>query len=100
MNIITILTLSFFIFFIGIFGIMINRKNILTVIICFELILLSVNLNLLFASYYLDDILGQIFVVMILTVASAETSIGLAILIIFFRLRGSIAIDLIKQLKG
>lgn len=62
--------------------------------------MLSVNLNLLFASYYLDDILGQIFVVMILTVASAETSIGLAILIIFFRLRGSIAIDLIKQLKG
>jgi|TARA_B110001452_G_C15221842_1_gene423582 NADH-quinone oxidoreductase subunit K len=100
MNIITIFALSFFIFFIGIFGIMINRKNILTVIICFELILLSVNLNLLFASYYLDDILGQIFVVMILTVASAETSIGLAILIIFFRLRGSIAIDLIKQLKG
>ena len=100
MNIITIFALSFFIFFIGIFGIMINRKNILTVIICFELILLSVNLNLLFASYFLDDILGQIFVVMILTVASAETSIGLAILIIFFRLRGSIAIDLIKQLKG
>ena len=78
----------------------INRKNVLTVIICIELILLSINLNLLMSAFYLDDILGQIFVIMILTVASAESSIGLAILIIYYRLRGTIAIELIKNLKG
>ena len=78
----------------------INRKNVLTVIICIELVLLSINLNLLMSAFYLDDILGQIFVIMILTVASAESSIGLAILIIYYRLRGTIAIELIKNLKG
>ena len=72
----------------------------LTVIICIELILLSINLNLLMSAYYLDDILGQIFVIMILTVAAAETSIGLAILIIYYRIRGTIAIEFINYLKG
>jgi|TARA_B100001250_G_scaffold404796_2_gene421288 NADH-quinone oxidoreductase subunit K len=91
---------SFGLFFIGLFGIFINRKNVLTVIICIELILLSINLSLLMSAFYLDDILGQIFVVMILTVAAAESSIGLAILIIYYRLRGTIAIEFINYLKG
>tara|TARA_B100001741_G_C16215303_1_gene442221 strand:- start:215 stop:517 length:303 start_codon:yes stop_codon:yes gene_type:complete len=100
MNFITFYFISFTIFFIGLFGLFINRKNILTVIICLELILLSVNLNLLMSAYYLDDNLGQIFVVMILTVAAAESSIGLAILIIYYRLRGTIAIEFINYLKS
>ena len=62
--------------------------------------LLSVNLNLLMSAFYLDDILGEIFVILILTVAAAETSIGLAILIVYFRLNGTIAIEFINQLKG
>ena len=72
----------------------------LTVIICIELILLSINLNLLISAFYLDDVLGEIFVVIILTVAAAESSIGLAILIIYYRLRGTIAIEFINLLKG
>ena len=100
MNFITFYFISVALFFIGLFGMFINRKNVLTVIICIELILLSINLNLLMSAFYLDDILGQIFVIMILTVASAESSIGLAILIIYYRLRGTIAIELIKNLKG
>jgi len=100
MNFLAFFFISFCLFFIGLFGIFINRKNVLTVIICIELILLSVNLNLLLSAFYLDDILGQIFVILILTVASAETSIGLAILIIYYRLRGTIAIEFINLLKG
>jgi NADH-quinone oxidoreductase subunit K len=100
MNFIIIFFVSLAIFLIGLFGIFINRKNLLTVIICIELILLSVNLNLLTTAFYLDDILGEIFVVFILTVAAAESSIGLAILIIYYRLRGTIAIQFINTLKG
>jgi NADH-quinone oxidoreductase subunit K len=100
MNFITFYIISFVIFCIGILGIFLNRKNLLTIIICIELILLSINLNLLIAAFYLDDILGQIFVVMILTVASAESSIGLAILIIYYRITGTIAIEFINYLKS
>lgn len=100
MNFITIFSLSLGLFFIGLFGIFINRKNLLTVIICIELILLSINLNLLISSFYLDDILGEVFVVIVLTVAAAESSIGLAILIIYYRLRGTIAIEYMNLLKG
>ena len=100
MNFIAVYCISFLLFCIGLFGIYTNRKNVLTVIICFELLLLSINLNFLISAFYLDDIFGEIFVVFILTVASAETSIGLAILIVFYRLKGSIAIDLIKNLKS
>lgn len=87
MNFITVFFIALAIFLIGLFGIFINRKNLLTVIICLELILLSINLMLLFSAFYLDDILGEIFVVIILTVAAAESSIGLAILIIYYRVR-------------
>jgi NADH-quinone oxidoreductase subunit K len=100
MNVITIFFLPVALFLIGLFGIFANRKNVLTVIICIELILLSLNLNLLISSYYLDDCFGEIFVIMVLTVAAAESSIGLAILIIYYRLRGTIAIEFIQTLLG
>jgi NADH-quinone oxidoreductase subunit K len=100
MNFITVFFIALAIFLIGLFGIFINRKNLLTVIICLELILLSINLMLLFSAFYLDDILGEIFVVIILTVAAAESSIGLAILIIYYRVRGNISIESINFLKG
>jgi NADH-quinone oxidoreductase subunit K len=100
MNLIAVFFVTFGIFFIGLFGVFINRKNLLTIIICIELILLSINLNLLFSAFYLDDILGEIFVIMVLTVAAAESSIGLAILIVYYRLRGTIAIEFINCLKG
>jgi len=100
MNFIAVFFISLGLFFIGLFGIFANRKNVLTVIICIELILLSINLNLLISAFYLDDILGEIFVVIVLTVAAAESSIGLAILIIYYRLRGTISIEFINTLKG
>jgi len=100
MNFITIFFIPFTIFLIGIIGIVFNRKNILLIIISIELILLAINFSFLISSYYLDDILGQIFAIFILTVAAAETSIGLAILITFYRVRGTIAIETINLLKG
>jgi len=100
MNFIAVFMVSLTLFFIGLFGIFINRKNVLTIIICIELILLSINFNLLISAYYLDDILGQIMVIIILTVAAAETSIGLAIFIIYYRLRGTISIKLINLIKA
>jgi NADH-quinone oxidoreductase subunit K len=100
MNFIIILFVPFFIFLIGIMGLFINRKNILLIIICIELVLLSLNFNFLLTSYYLDDVFGQIFSIFILTVAAAESSIGLAILVTFFRLRGTMAIEQINLLRG
>jgi len=100
MNFIILLFIPLIIFFIGLFGVFTNRRNILLIIVCVELILLAVNFNYLLTSYYLDDILGQIFALFILTVAAAESSIGLAILIIYYRARGSITIDLSQKLKG
>jgi len=100
MNFLNFIFIPIILFTIGIFGIFFNRKNILLIIISIELILLSVNCSFLITSSYLDDILGQIFAIFILTVAAAETSIGLAILILFWRLNGSIAIEFIKTLKG
>ena len=100
MNFITVFLISLGLFFIGLFGIFVNRKNLLTVIIWLELILLSINFNLLISAFYLDDVLGEIFVIIILTVAAAESSIGLAVLIIYYRLRGTIAIEFINSLKG
>ena len=100
MNFVIIYFVSVLIFLIGLFGIYINRKNVITVIICIELILLSINLNFLTSAFYLDDLLGEIFVMIILTVAASETSIGLAILIIYYRLQGTIAIEYVNKLKG
>lgn len=87
-------------FFIGIFGIILNKRNILLILMCIELILLSVNLNFITFSIYLDDFYGQIFSLFILTIAAAESAIGLAILISYYRVRGKIDINQVSTLKG
>lgn len=87
-------------FVIGLMGVVINRKNVITILISIEFMLLAVNLNLVAFSVDLQDLVGQIFTIFIMTVAAAEAAIGLAILVIFFRNRGSIAVDDINQLKG
>ena len=100
MNFLTLIFIPFTIFLIGLLGIFLNRKNVLLVIVCVELVLLAINFTFLVASYYLDDSLGQIFAIFILTVAAAESSIGLAILATFYRVRGTIAIESVNLLKG
>lgn len=87
-------------FFIGIFGIILNKRSILLILMCVELILLSVNLNFIIFSVYLDDFYGQIFSLFILTIAAAESAIGLAILILYYRIRGKILINQVSTLKG
>ncbi|WP_455477528.1 NADH-quinone oxidoreductase subunit NuoK [Bartonella sp. B41] len=94
------LTVSAAIFTIGIFGIFLNKKNVITIFMSIELILLSVNLNFIAFSTLLHDLIGQIFALFILTVAAAEAAIGLAILVVFFRNRGSIAIEDVNMMKG
>ncbi|MFK7792583.1 MAG: NADH-quinone oxidoreductase subunit NuoK [Devosiaceae bacterium] len=94
------LTVGAILFTLGVFGIFINRKNVIIILMSVELILLAVNLNLVAFSFYLQDIAGQIFALFILTVAAAEAAIGLAILVVFFRNRGSIAVEDINMMKG
>ena len=94
------LTLGAVIFTIGIAGIFLNRKNIIIILMSIELILLSVNINFVSFSYFLGDLTGQIFSLFILTVAAAEAAIGLAILVCFFRNKGSIAVDDANVMKG
>jgi NADH-quinone oxidoreductase subunit K len=94
------LILAAIIFTIGIFGIFLNRKNVIIILMSIELILLSVNINFVAFSVYLDDLAGQVFAMFILTVAAAEAAIGLAILVVFFRNRGTIAVEDISMLKG
>lgn len=84
----------------GIFGIFLNRKNVIIILMAIELILLSVNLNLVAFSSFLGDLTGQIFAMFVLTVAAGEAAIGLAILVIYFRGRGSIAVDDVNRMKG
>ena len=92
-----ILNLTCIVFFIGLIGIVLNRKNILIIIMSIELLLLAVNLNFAAFSIYLDDIVGQIFVLFILTIAAAESAIGLAIITVFYRLKNSIQLEPIKK---
>lgn len=94
------LTVGAILFTLGVFGIFINRKNVIIILMSIELILLSVNLNLVAFSFYLNDLAGQVFALFILTVAAAEAAIGLAILVVFFRNRGSIAVEDINMMKG
>ena len=94
------LFLSAIIFILGVFGIFVNRKNVIVILMSIELILLSVNVNLVAFSVYLQNITGQIFALFILTVAAAEAAIGLAILVVFFRNRGSIQVEDINSMKG
>ena len=87
-------------FSLSVAGIFINRKNIIILLMCIELMLLAVNMNFIAFSYYLGDTAGQVFVFFILTVAAAEAAIGLAILVVLFRNRGSINVDDVSEMKG
>ena len=94
------LILSALLFAIGVIGIFLNRKNVIIILMSIEIILLSVNLNLIAFSFFLNDLTGQIFSLFVLTVAAAEAAIGLAILVIYNRNAGSIEIEKINALKG
>ena len=94
------LTVAAILFTLGVAGIILNRKNIIVILMSVELILLSVNLNLVAFSAKLGDLTGQVFALFVLTVAAAEAAIGLAILVTFYRNRGTIAVDDINSLKG
>ena len=87
-------------FVLGVLGIFLNRKNVIVILMAIELILLSVNINLVAFSSYLGDLTGQIFAMFVLTVAAGEAAIGLAILVIYFRGRGTIAVESVDRLKG
>ena len=94
------LTVSAILLVLGIFGIFLNRKNVIIILMSVELMLLAVNINLVAFSSYLHDMVGQIFAMFVLTVAAAEAAIGLAILVVYFRNRGSIAVEDINMMNG
>ena len=94
------LTVSAILFVLGVFGIFLNRKNVIVILMAIELILLAVNINLVAFSVYLGNVTGQIFAMFVLTVAAAEAAVGLAILVTFFRNRGDIAVDDASMMKG
>ena len=94
------IVVSAILFVLGVLGIFLNRKNIIVILMAIELILLSVNLNLVAFSSFLGDMVGQVFAMFVLTVAAGEAAVGLAILVIYFRGRGTIAVDDVDRLKG
>ena len=94
------LTVAAVLFTLGVFGIFLNRKNVIIIMMSIELMLLAVNINLVAFSVFLNDLVGQIFALFVLTVAAAEAAIGLAILVVYFRNRGSIAVEDINLMKG
>ena len=94
------LTVSALLFTIGVFGIFLNRKNVIVILMAIELILLAVNINLVAFAAFLGDIVGQVFALLVLTVAAAEAAIGLAILVSFYRNRGSIAVEDVNVMRG
>ena len=94
------LTLAGILFTLGVFGMFLNRKNVIVILMSVELMLLAVNINFVAFSAYLGDLAGQVFTMFILTVAAAEAAIGLAILVVFFRTKGSIAVEDISSMKG
>ena len=94
------LTVAAILFTLGIFGIFLNRKNVIIILMSIELMLLAVNINLVAFSAHLQDLTGQVFAMFVLTVAAAEAAIGLAILVVYFRNRGSIAVEDINLMKG
>jgi NADH:ubiquinone oxidoreductase subunit K len=100
MDQIQFLAVSIILFLLGIWGIFLNRKNIIIMLMSIELMLLAVNLNFLVFSVYLDDLIGQIFALLILTVAAAESAIGLALLVVYYRVRGTISVEFINLMKG
>jgi NADH-quinone oxidoreductase subunit K len=94
------LAVAAILFTIGIFGIFLNRKNVIVILMSIELILLAVNINFVAFSTHIGDLMGQVFALLVLTVAAAEAAIGLAILVVYFRNRGSIAVEDINLMKG
>ena len=94
------LVLAAILFTIGVFGIFLNRKNVIVILMSVELLLLAVSINFVAFSAFLGDLVGQVFALVVLTVAAAESSIGLAIIVVYFRNRGSIAVDYINLMKG
>ena len=94
------LTVAALLFVIGIFGIFLNRKNVIVILMSIELMLLAVNINFVAFSVFLNDMAGQVFAMLVLTVAAAEAAIGLAILVVYFRNRGSIAVEDVNVMKG
>jgi len=100
MDIVNYVVLSLGLFLLGIWGIFLNRKNILVMLMSIELMLLAVNLNFLVFSVYLDDVMGQLCALFVLTVAAAESAIGLALLVVYYRLRGTIQVEYINLIRG
>ena len=94
------LTVAAILFALGLFGIFLNRKNVIVILMSIELMLLAVTINLVAFSAELNDLVGQVFALFVLTVAAAETAIGLAVLVVYFRNRGSIAVEDINLMKG
>ena len=94
------LTLAAILFTLGVFGIFLNRKNVIIILMSIELILLAININLVAFSTHLGDLVGQVFALFVLTVAAGEAAIGLAILVVYFRNRGSIAVEDIHMMNG
>jgi NADH-quinone oxidoreductase subunit K len=94
------LTVAAVLFTIGVFGIFLNRKNVIVILMSVELILLAVNINLVAFSSFLGDLTGQVFALLVLTVAAAEAAIGLAILVVFYRNRGTIAVEDVNMMRG
>ncbi len=94
------LSVAAILFTLGIAGIFLNRKNVIIILMSIELILLAVNINLVTFSFFLNDIVGQVYALFVLTVAASEAAIGLAILVVFYRNRGSIAVDDINLMRG
>lgn len=94
------LTLAAILFTLGVFGIFLNRKNVIIILMSIELMLLAVNINFVAFSSFMGDLTGQIFTMFVLTVAAAEAAIGLAILVVFFRQKGSIEVEELSSLKG
>jgi NADH-quinone oxidoreductase subunit K len=94
------LTVAAILFTLGIFGIFLNRKNVIVILMSVELMLLAVNINLVAFSFFMGDLVGQVFALFVLTVAAGEAAIGLAIVVVYFRNRGSIAVEDINMMKG
>jgi NADH-quinone oxidoreductase subunit K len=100
MDIVQYIAVDMGLFLLGIWGIFMNRKNILVMLMSIELMLLAVNMNFLVFSVYLDDVVGQVFALYVLTVAAAESAIGLALLVMYYRIRGTIQVEYINLIRG
>jgi len=100
LGLVDFLFVSFILFLLGMFGIILNRKNIIIMLMSVELMLLAVNLNLITFSVFLDDLVGQVFSLLVLTIAAAESAVGLAIVVVYFRVRGRIQIENVALMRG